>query len=198
MLIFLIRHGETDWNVAGRLQGRENIPLNEVGLYQASCAAGLLKGLVTVERVFSSPLDRAMDTAKVLSAALCDGTVTVEDGFTERDFGEKSGCKPEGNNIFNVWEGIPGIEPLSDTSTRMLSALNKRAEEASGDMLAVSHGASINAVLRALSGGRVGTGKTMLKNVCLNILEYSGGLFTIKAVNLTAGEYARQVGIKSL
>ena len=66
MIIYLFRHGETDWNKARRLQGQSDISLNEFGRELAVKTADALKG-VKFDRVFSSPLDRALETAQIIS-----------------------------------------------------------------------------------------------------------------------------------
>lgn len=64
--LYLIRHGETDWNLNGLIQGHRDIALNETGLRQAQLLAGELKE-ITFDAVYASPLLRAYDTAKHLS-----------------------------------------------------------------------------------------------------------------------------------
>ncbi len=63
MKIYLIRHGQTDWNIQGKIQGSHDIPLNETGRRQAELLA---KGMDSrpVLRIFSSTLTRAMETAE--------------------------------------------------------------------------------------------------------------------------------------
>lgn len=67
MKLYLIRHGQTDWNVDGKIQGSHDIPLNDTGKKQAQCLA---KGMDKrpVEKIFSSTLERAKETALMLSA----------------------------------------------------------------------------------------------------------------------------------
>jgi broad specificity phosphatase PhoE len=67
--LFLIRHGETDWNVAGRYQGQADPPLNARGLEQAYELARTLQG-VGIEFLFTSPLKRAFQTARILANRL--------------------------------------------------------------------------------------------------------------------------------
>ena len=66
---YYVRHGETDWNLQGRMQGQTNIPLNETGREQARQAAGLLVDLPIVAMV-ASPLDRAPETATIIQESL--------------------------------------------------------------------------------------------------------------------------------
>jgi Fructose-2,6-bisphosphatase len=59
--IYMVRHGETQWNTEGRIQGQTNIPLSEVGKNQARLAADRLS-TVTFDAVYSSDLDRTLET----------------------------------------------------------------------------------------------------------------------------------------
>ena len=68
--IYIIRHGQTDLNKKHVLQGRVDEPLNEDGIRQAKAAAARLRSLgVTIDEVWSSPLGRAQDTARVIADA---------------------------------------------------------------------------------------------------------------------------------
>ena len=80
--IYIIRHGQTDLNKNHVLQGRVDEPLNEDGLRQAKFAAALLRTLdVSIDQVWSSPLQRAKDTAEIIAdeyvTKLEEGTYTV-------------------------------------------------------------------------------------------------------------------------
>lgn len=66
---YLFRHGQTDWNAQDRAQGQTDIPLNEVGIFQARRLSGALKRL-QLERIVSSDLGRAHQTAKIATAGL--------------------------------------------------------------------------------------------------------------------------------
>lgn len=68
MRIYLLRHGQTAWNIEGKIQGKTDIPLNETGLVQAKCLAEGMKP-VTLCAIYSSPLLRARQTAEYLAEA---------------------------------------------------------------------------------------------------------------------------------
>jgi probable phosphoglycerate mutase len=72
---FLVRHGETDWNREGRFQGKRDIPLNDLGNMQARAAAEALLS-ASVDRVVSSPLSRAAQTARTTASLLGMGLET--------------------------------------------------------------------------------------------------------------------------
>lgn len=186
MKIYLIRHGETEWNLESRIQGREDIPLSPEGRRQSErCARGFSE--VRLAAVLSSPLSRALDTARLLSG-ISGAELIVEPDLTERDFGSVSGRVID---IFNPEKYASDMEPLDGVAARALMVLRRQGERLSGDFAAVSHGGTINAVLRAVSGGEVGSGKTRLLNVHVNILEYDAGSFRVLGVNVPPEEIIR-------
>lgn len=89
-MIYVIRHGQTDWNKEGRLQGREGLPLNKDGIQQAQQLKEELKG-IHFDFVFSSPQERAIQTAEIAtgSKALVDSRLDVF------DLGEADGLRKE-------------------------------------------------------------------------------------------------------
>jgi uncharacterized phosphatase len=186
MKVYLIRHGTTDWNAKGVLQGREDIPLNGEGIAQAHyCGEQLKKAGFTY--IITSPLIRAYKTAEIIAQHMDIGKPVVDERLTERDFGLLSGKKAE--DIFNPNEKGNNMESLDDTALRMIEALKDAAGRNSAeDFAAVSHGGSINAVLRYLSKGEIGSGKTRLKNTCICLLDYDGMNFSILGCNLDASE----------
>ncbi len=94
MHLLLVRHGETDWNAAKRLQGQTDVPLNTVGQRQAAAVARVLAAR-TVHAVYASPLQRAWDTAWGIAASL-GLTVQPEARLQEMAFG--------------AWEGLTYAE----------------------------------------------------------------------------------------
>ncbi|MGM9522576.1 MAG: histidine phosphatase family protein [Oscillospiraceae bacterium] len=189
MYIYLIRHGETEWNRQNRIQGRENIPLSESGREQARrCALALSK--MRLSAVIASPLSRAVETAEFI-AELTGAPIETDERLIERDFGSVSGRVVD---IFNPEKYGDDLEPLEGVAERMIGALVKYAGRLDSDFAAVSHGGSINALLRRLSGGEIGSGKTRLKNACVNVLNYDGDSLTVMDYNLEPSEFAERYG----
>ena len=84
--IYIIRHGQTDLNKKHILQGRVDEPLNEDGILQAKAAAALLDSLgVTIDQVWSSPLGRAQDTARIITGE--DVPLRTDERLLEMDYG---------------------------------------------------------------------------------------------------------------
>lgn len=189
MKIYLIRHGQTDWNLQGRFQGREDIPLNETGILQAQECAEVLAG-EDFRAVITSPLSRARRTAEIIAERLGIAQIISEEGITERDFSKVSGMTPEEREAFYASGEPDDKEPWEQLCDRMMGALHKYARRFSRDnIIMISHGASINSVLSVLSNGATGTGKIFLKNTCINILYYEQGQFRLGEYNLSAEEY---------
>lgn len=91
--IILIRHGQTDWNVERRWQGKTDVPLNATGRAQARALAARLTTW-PIENIYSSDLSRAVDTAQVLADAV-NVELMIEPGWRERDLGELEGLTRE-------------------------------------------------------------------------------------------------------
>lgn len=94
-VVCLIRHGETEWNAVGKLQGRENIDLNKSGKQQAEkCGLYLRENRWDV--IISSPLSRAKQTAKIINQYMLKPVKIIEmENFIERDYGMASGLTIE-------------------------------------------------------------------------------------------------------
>ena len=113
--IYLIRHGQTDWNRAGKIQGMRDIPLNEAGREQARRLAEGMAGR-PVARVFSSSLQRARETAQILADSQGIPLYLVK-GLEEISYGDWEGMSMEEirqrfPNEFAAWwedpvEGAP-------------------------------------------------------------------------------------------
>lgn len=152
MLIALIRHGQTDWNLAMRMQGRTDIPLNGTGREQARVAASVL-ATEPWDAVVSSPLGRARETAEIIAAALGVPLGASYDELTEQDFGVAEGTLV--GELATRWpdRDFAGKEPDEDVGPRGIRGLERIALDHPGArVLAIAHGTLIRSTLAAITG----------------------------------------------
>lgn len=175
-LVLLVRHGQTDWNTERRLQGRESVPLNECGRRQAAECAEMFRravdaGLVS-RRCYTSPLDRAYDTAAIVARSLGAAAPTVVEGLIERDYGELSGLTTEERReVYKNGGPDPEGEPVEEVAKRVKKALVTIASDGEdGEVVAVTHGGVINALFYVITGGRYGTGNNISENCGVSIV----------------------------
>lgn len=175
-LVCLVRHGQTDWNTVRRLQGRESVPLNDVGREQSARCGELFCAAVDsgleIGAFFSSPLDRAADTAKYITDALGADEAATEELLIERDYGALSGLTTEERReLYRNGGPDPEAETVEATAARMKSALVKIAScDGSGAVVAVTHGGVINALFSCVTKGRIGTGKNFSENCGVSLV----------------------------
>lgn len=152
--LYLVRHGETDWNAARRIQGRTDIPLNDAGRRQARQAAELLARR-SWHGVYTSPLDRAHETASIIAERLGLGAVVDVDALVERDYGEAEGMGfDEIEALYPEGIRAPGQETREAVAARVVPALLELAERHPGERLViVSHGGAIRSVLQTAEPG---------------------------------------------
>lgn len=163
--LFLVRHGETDWNIAGRLQGRRDIALNELGRSQAAEVGRVLSQMLgaEVERLHfvSSPLSRAVETMRILRTTL---DLPVADFSHDDDLRELSFGRWEGHTWPQLrrrhaddvlardrdpWNfAPPGGESYAELMARACAAVDRLTAEA----VVVTHGGVIRALLHAKAG----------------------------------------------
>lgn len=161
MKIYMIRHGETDWNKVFRLQGHADIPLNEAGKALAEITAQALRD-VEFSRIYTSPLKRAKETALILKGNR-DIPVIEEERIKEISFGIYEGyhCSeahydvPDSEFIsffINPGAYIPpqdaeSIEDLCERTTDFLMELVHNKEMKDETILISTHGAAIRGLL---------------------------------------------------
>lgn len=155
--LYLLRHGQTEFNVKKLVQGRCDSPLTDLGRQQAGMAAAWLKAHdVVPDKVVSSPLGRAMDTAGLVATELLGQDTAVEscEGIIERCYGSfEEG--PHDALPTDVWdpgedlvpfggEGSKALqERMVETLTNLISAENVET------LLAVSHGSASRQFIKA-------------------------------------------------
>ena len=179
-LLFLFRHGETDWNREGRLQGHTDTPLNATGLAQAEALTERLR-LHRLDAVVSSDLTRAWTTGRIVAEGLCVPLIS-EPGLREAHIGEAEGLYwPEVKNRFGEelserWftdddAAFPGGETGLATRTRGLAALRRFADAQPYRRIGVStHGAMVRQLMKhALPPG---SPPAKTRNTVLYVLRY--------------------------
>jgi probable phosphoglycerate mutase len=155
MTIAFIRHGQTDWNATGRMQGSSDIPLNDVGRQQAREAVGVLAGTAW-DVIVSSPLMRARESAQIIADALGIELGRSYDLLVERDYGEGEGLTYAEIDARWPERDYPGLEPLDSVVARGTAALQQIAEEYPGkNVVIVCHGTIIRYTLASLAGRKL-------------------------------------------
>jgi probable phosphoglycerate mutase len=149
-VITFARHGQTAMNRDGRLQGRLDVELSELGLRQAA-ALGRALATKPVTRVVSSPLRRARDTAAAIASAH-NLTVDVDERLVELDYGDWDGraLQEIGAEHWATWRTDPGFAPpngerLADVTARVAAFLADAADDS--HTVAVSHVSPIKAAV---------------------------------------------------
>ncbi len=152
--IALIRHGQTDWNLEERLQGATDIPLNDAGREQARVAAGHLRsGAVRWDVLVSSPLGRAVETARIIGGVLGLELTATYDDLVERGFGPYEGSRLAGLEGAARERILDAGEPPEAVARRGLAALRRIREDHPGrSVLVVAHGSLIRLTVSELNG----------------------------------------------
>jgi probable phosphoglycerate mutase len=133
--ILLVRHGETDFNLTHRFQGRIDIPLNEKGKNQAQALALALKD-ESLTVIYSSPLMRAIETARSIMAFHPSTPLFEEEGLIEMDLGELDGKQAgdwisQHQEFYKTWRTtpsrlkMPGGESLEEVQVRAMDTLER-------------------------------------------------------------------------
>lgn len=161
--VCVARHGETDWNIAGILQGWIDVPVNAEGRRQAQeMAAGFADSGFSC--VYSSPLKRALETAEIICRALRLAPPVCHDGLKERNFGAFQGmpkaelAKLKPVLLQQILDRNPaccfeGGESMDDFASRVLDAVMSIAEEHSGErVLVITHGWVMDVITRQIRG----------------------------------------------
>lgn len=170
-MLLVVRHGETDWNAEGRLQGHTDVPLNARGRAQAAELAASLRG-AGVRWVLTSDLARAAETGAIVRAALAldAGEADVDPDLREQRFGVYEGltgpeCERKFGESWRWWKAAGGAKRLPPEGGESWEALVERvvagahraldrAEREGGPGLLVTHGGVMRALLHVTTGER--------------------------------------------
>jgi broad specificity phosphatase PhoE len=144
--LLLVRHGETDWNAEGRLQGHTDRPLNDHGRRQAKALAERLAG-EGADAIYASDLSRAKETAEILGTRL-GLPVVIDADLREKNWGNWEGLTGD-ERIHVEFEG----ESTQDHRDRVLRAVERIAERHPGQrVVVVTHGGSLRRIQAAVNG----------------------------------------------
>ena len=193
--IYFVRHGETEWNQKGMLQGKKNSPLTEEGKGQAAKLREALKD-VKFDGIYSSPMGRASLTAEIIKGDREQAMFTVPE-LREMSFGNMEGRKkkefeklyPEQYN--NLWNNALEYDPsafngetFQEVDDRVMEALGHlvNAHPEGGRILVVSHGMTLKNIFTHVWGH--GLDKywedPVPQNTSLSIVSYSNGKYRME------------------
>lgn len=189
--LLFIRHGETDWNRQQRFQGHIDVPLNDVGQAQAQRLAQRLVGEAH-DRLFSSDLLRARQTAAPLAAAWHRDTVAVP-GLREQNFGVLEGLdaptiQRQHPDLWRLWLqqdahfAAPGGESALQFHARVLAAVHELAATHAGEhLVVVTHGGVLDMLWRTVHGLPLsGLRQCAIPNTGVNRLRWAAGALQIE------------------
>ncbi len=147
--IFIVRHGQTDWNKLGIVQGKTNISLNEKGIAEAKAIRNKIN-IDIIDACYVSPLNRTIETAKIVTDNKID--LILDDRLIERGFGSLEGKPFDYEITAKSWDykinydeyGIETIKEVLKRAKNFLDYINKTYDNK--NVLVVSHGACIKAL----------------------------------------------------
>ena len=183
MMIYIVRHGQTEMNNRKVLQGRSNYPLNEAGIAQAQKAAEELKH-IAFTKVYTSPLKRAIQTAEII-APYADAV--IDERLIEMDYGPYEGTDlnhlpPEMLAFFSDFAHNPapdGMEQLSSVVERA-GAFIEEIKDLEGDVLISTHAIAMKGILEYLTPGSGGAyWSKYIGNCAVYVAECRNGAFEV-------------------
>lgn len=180
--ICFIRHGQTNWNKQGKLQGKTDIPLNDTGREQAH-ACGKYLNADDYDILICSPLLRAKETAEIINQYLQLPLIEMDD-FKERSFGDAEGMTMEERAQAYPDGHFPNQEERIAFRQRVMAGVEKVNQNYPHQrVLLVAHGAAINAILAEVSNGEIGSGKTSLINGCISNIQLKNETWRVENYN---------------
>jgi uncharacterized phosphatase len=179
LTIALTRHGQTDWNAAGRLQGSSDVPLNDVGREQAAESVRRFSP-AEWDAVVTSPLSRARETGAILAAGLGIPLGSTYPELVERHYGVAEGMT-DGEAALRWPDGeFPELEPRPSVAARGLAALDRIAADLPGSgVIVVAHGTLIREILRRVTDAPI----PPILNAATSVLERTDDGWRVLTVN---------------
>jgi probable phosphoglycerate mutase len=180
---YIVRHGQTDWNVLGKTQGHGNSNLTEKGKTQAKDLANSLKKY-PISKIYTSDLGRAVETANIIGETL-GINITKTDLLREMGFGVWEGLleseiKNNHSELFKIWRNEPHLakipngetlEIIQNRTNELISELNERYENE--HILLVTHSITVRVMMLSfLNSGLENIYRIKQDNTALNIVEH--------------------------
>lgn len=149
MNLYVVRHGQTDWNIQNKIQGFSDIPLNATGLEQANNLKEQLSKF-SIDKIYASPLIRTVQTANILNEVF-HVPIELENRLIERNFGIYEGTVAQINlaDYFDYEKNLStnDVEPIQDLFHRVWSFLDELIEKHPNEnILLVTHGGTYRAI----------------------------------------------------
>ena len=181
MKLYIIRHGQTDWNIAKKIQGRQDIPLNERGHFQAQCLGKAMENR-PITAVFSSPQIRAMETAIAVASPAGVPVIPVRD-LMEINYGVWEGKAEEellrdDRALYEAWWSHPAEtappegESINQVNERCRQAWKEIKPQLTGDAAIVAHGGLLAHFMEQLLGSESIAASTVAHNASITTIEY--------------------------
>lgn len=186
-MIYIVRHGQTELNQRSVLQGRSNHPLTELGREQAASVGDAFREAgIVFDKVYTSPLDRAVETAKLVAG---DVPIEVEEQLIEMDYGPYEGSDlhdlpPEVEEFFKDFAHNPapeGMEQLPDVVARAGEFLERlKAEAVNRDILLSTHAIAMKGLLEYLTPESNGAyWSRYIGNCAVYVTELNEGTYSV-------------------
>ena len=194
--VYLVRHGETAWNKEEIFRGRTDISLNEIGFREAELVGDYLKGK-DIHVIYSSPLSRAMETARSI-AQVFNLKVQPLEGIIDMSFGKWEGLplkevQTRDGELYRQWREephlvtLPGGESLDEVRVRAMAALEEVIRYHKGmNIVLVSH----RVINKVIICGILGIGNSHFWQIgqgiaAVNLIQYKEGKYILSLLNET-------------
>ncbi len=194
--LYLIRHGETLWNIERRAQGIKNIELSQRGIAQGKLLAQRLKKQ-KIDIIYSSDLSRAYETASIIGKEIDKPVYTLPE-IREMNFGDWEGLtmseiKENYKDIYDSWKNtphtaiIPGAETLIQVQERVMKGVHRIIKENKGkNIIMVSHGVAIKTIIFNLLDIDLSNYKKIRQdNTAINIIDFKKDYNVLVSLNDT-------------
>lgn len=183
-IICLVRHGETDWNKQGILQGQQETKLNTKGKQQAKITGAFLATMHhDFDILITSSLQRAKETAKIMNQHLHLPLYEM-DILRERYFGDAEGLEITERQLKYPDNDFPGLEEEKVFYERVVAGFQEITTKHKNDhILIVSHGLVINLILSHIRNEEMNYKKTALLNGCINCIQLADDAWHVSGIN---------------